>query len=146
MAFQKGNKYGNRFSKENQPANNTGRRPKLYSSIKKIIGTEFGHELAESDYKDIMRGILEMPIDKMQALVRSKEKDANGKYKPNPETPVWVQILVSHINNSIRHGKSDALEFVLDRVFGKNENLNISVGSFESFLKELPDNPEDLDK
>ena len=145
--FEKGNKIGNRFSSENQPAN-TGRKPKLYTTIKKMIGTDFGHELTESDYKDIMQGILEMPVDKMQALVRSKEKDASGRYKPNPDTPVWVQLLISHINNSIRNGKSDALDFVLNRVFGKKDqrDINVTVNSFEKLMGSLPDDPSELDR
>ena len=143
--FEKGNKIGNRFSSENQPPN-AGRKPKVYQFLKDTIGQEVGHELEEKDFQNIMRTLLEMPNDRLQSLIRSKERDENGKYKPNPKTPVWIMILASHINNCIRNGKMDALDSVLDRVFGKNENLNISVGSFESFLKELPDNPEDLDK
>ena len=76
-------------------------------------------------------------FDRMQKEFKEKEEAYKERIR---------QLFNEHINNCIRNGKMDALDSVLDMVFGKNENLNISVGSFESFLKELPDNPEDLDK
>lgn len=133
--FQKGNKIGNRFTKDNQPQKR-GRKPKVYKYLKDTIGEKVGHELEEQDFQDIMQALLELPPDKLQALVRSKEKDENGKWKPNPNTPAWIQILVSHINSCIRYGKVDALDFVLDRVFGKpRETIE---GSIDAQVSKLP--------
>lgn len=136
MAFEKGNKYGNRFNSENQPPNR-GRKPKVYKYLKKTIGETIGHELEEQDFQDIMQALLELPPAKLQALVRSNEIDEKtGRPKPNPDTPAWIQILVSHINSCIRYGKVDALDFVLDRVFGKpKETID---GNIDSTVSRVP--------
>lgn len=129
--FQKGNKIGNRFSKENQP-HNSGRKPKVYAYLKKTIGEKIGHELEEQDFQNIMQALLELPPSKLQALVR----DPDDKTKPNQDTPAWIQILVSHINGCIRYGKVDALDFVLDRIFGKpKETIE---GSIDSTVSKMP--------
>lgn len=117
--FAKGNKVGNRFTSENQPQNR-GRKPKVYKYLKKVVGESVGHELEEQDFKDIMQALIELPPSKLKALVRSTEIDPKtGKPMPNKDTPAWIQMLVSHINACIKYGKTDALDFVLDRVFGK---------------------------
>ena len=116
--FQKGNKKGNRFTSENQPQNR-GRKPKVYKYLKKVVGESVGHELEEQDFKNIMQALIELPPSKLQALVRSTEIDPKtGKPKPNPDTPAWIQMLVSNINACMKYGKLDALEYVLDRSFG----------------------------
>ena len=134
--FKEGNTCGKRFTSENQPPNR-GRKPKLYKYLKKTIGESVGHELEESDFLNIMQALIELPPSKLQALVRSKEMDPEtGRPKPNPNTPAWIQILVSHINGSIRYGRVDALEFVLDRVFGKpKETIE---GSIDSTVSRVP--------
>lgn len=134
--FEKGNKMGNRFTSENQPPNR-GRKPKVYKYLKETIGERVGHELEEQDFQDIMQALLELPPAKLQALVKSTEIDPNtGKPKPNPNTPAWIQILVSHINSCIRYGKVDALDFVLDRVFGKpKETIE---GNIDSTVSKMP--------
>ena len=128
--FQKGNKIGHRFTSENQPQGR-GRKPKVYKYLKKMIGESVGHELEEDDFKNIMQALIELPPSKLQALVRSTEIDSKtGKPKPNPNTPAWIQMLVSHINACIRYGKTDALEFVLERIYGQSKQ--VIEGSIES--------------
>lgn len=136
MKFEKGNKVGHRFTSENQPPNR-GRKPKLYKYLKEVIGEKVGHELEEQDFLNIMQALIELPPSKLQALVKSDEIDPKtGRNKPNPTTPAWIQILVSHINGSIRYGRVDALEFVLDRVFGKpKETIE---GSIDSTVSRVP--------
>lgn len=104
---------GNRFTSENQPQGR-GRKPKLYKYLKDAVGKKVGHELEEGDFQEIMQALIELPPSKLKALVR----DPNDESKPNKDTPAWIQLLVSHINAGIRYGRIDALEFVLDRVYG----------------------------
>lgn len=113
--FKRGNEVGksHRFSSDNQPKKN-GRKPKLYKYLKQVIGEKVGHELEEKDFQEIMQALIELPPSKLRALVRNPKDES----KPNDDTPAWIQILVSHINASIRYGKVDALDFVLDRVYG----------------------------
>lgn len=134
--FEKGNKVGNRFTSENQPPNR-GRKPKVYKYLKQVVGEAVGHELEEQDFKNIMQALIELPPSKLQALVRSTEIDAaTGKPKPNKNTPAWIQMLVSHINACIRYGKTDALEFVLDRVYGQpTQNIE---GTIENQVTKAP--------
>lgn len=134
--FEKGNKVGNRFTSENQPPNR-GRKPKVYKYLKKVVGDAVGHELEEQDFKNIMQALIELPPSKLQALVRSTEIDPNtGKPKPNKDTPAWIQMLVSNINACIRYGKLDALEYVLDRVYGQaTQNIE---GTIENQVVKAP--------
>ena len=134
--FEKGNKVGNRFTSENQPPNR-GRKPKVYKYLQKVVGDAVGHELEEQDFKNIMQALIELPPSKLQALVRSTEIDPNtGKPKPNKDTPAWIQMLVSNINACIRYGKLDALEYVLDRVYGQaTQNLE---GTIENQVVKAP--------
>lgn len=112
MPFEKGNKYGKRFTTENQPEKR-GRKPKLYKCLKEQIGKNIGYELEMGDFQDIMRALLEMTPAELERLV----KKADGTQ--NKQTPAWILMLVSQINMCIRYGRTDALEMVLDRVFGK---------------------------
>ena len=113
--FKRGNEVGksHRFSSDNQPKKN-GRKPKLYKYLKQVIGEKVGHELEEKDFQEIMQALIELPPSKLRALVRNPKDES----KPNDDTPAWIQILVSHINASIRYGKVDALDFVLNRIYG----------------------------
>lgn len=111
--FKQGNKYGNRFTSENQPKNK-GRKPKVYKELKKLLGKEVGHELEEQDFKDIMQALLELPYGKLDKL-----SHAEGNPKAlRGDIPAWVQILVRNIVGSAKRGKIDALEYVLNRLFG----------------------------
>ena len=110
--FEKGNTYGNRFATDNQPKKN-GRKPKLYKYLKEQLGKKVGYELEEGDFQDIMRALLEMTPAELEKLV----KRADGSQ--NKQTPAWILMLVSQINMCIRYGRTDALELILDRVFGR---------------------------
>ena len=137
--FQKGNKKGNRFTSENQPQNR-GRKPKVYKYLKKVVGESVGHELEEQDFKNIMQALIELPPSKLQALVRGTEIDPKtGRPKPNPETPAWIQILVSNINACMKYGKLDALEYVMERSFGQPKQM--IEGTIDS---QVTQKPEDL--
>ena len=137
--FKMGNNIGNRFTSENQPKNK-GRKPKVYKYLKKVVGDAVGHELEEQDFKDIMQALIELPPSKLQALVRGTEIDPKtGRPKPNPDTPAWIQILVSNINACMKYGKLDALEYVLERSFGQPKQM--IEGTIES---QVTQKPEDL--
>lgn len=110
--FEKGNKSGNRFTSENQPANR-GRKPKLYKQLKSMIGQNVGHELEKEDYFNVIRFLMERSPHELERLV----KDANGQ--PNKDTPIWVLNIVSAINSDIRYGRTSTIEMIFDRIFGK---------------------------
>lgn len=134
--FQPGNTVGNRFNSDNQPKKN-GRKPKVYKYLKEVVGDSVGHTLEEQDFKDIMQALIELPPSKLQALVRSTELDPKtGKPKPNPNTPAWIQMLVSNINACMKYGKLDALEYVLDRAFGQPKQT--IEGTIENQISKAP--------
>lgn len=112
MKFEKGNKFGNRFSSENQPPNR-GRKPSLYKRLKQMTGTTVGYELSREDFEGIIRWALEQTPASVAGLLRT----ADGKQNSN--TPLWLINVLSAINSDIREGKLNAFEVLMDRAFGK---------------------------
>ena len=57
--FEKGNKKGNRFSKDNQPEN-PGRKPKIYSILKKKYGIDLAGNGAftQGQIQDLLQSLL----------------------------------------------------------------------------------------
>ncbi len=111
--FQKGNKLGNRFSSTNQPKRKNGRKPKVYNQLKKLVGESVGFELEAEDYNNIIRFLMECDLEKLEKLIKT---DTN---KLNPKVPMWVANIVTAMNSDVRYGRTDTLEMLLDRVFGK---------------------------
>ncbi len=114
--FEKGNKYGNRFSSTNQPKKN-GRKPKLYKQLKEMVGKQVGYELEKEDFENIIRCIIETDLETLEKLV--KVKDKTGKDVLNPKAPIWLVNIITAMNTDVRYGRTDTLEMVFDRVFGK---------------------------
>lgn len=112
MAFEKGNKFGNRFTSENQPKN-SGRKPSVYKYIKSLTGQKAEPEMSREDYYKIIRFLMESTPETLESLVKTKDG------KPNKKTPVWVLNIVSAINADIRYGRTSTVEMLFDRVFGK---------------------------
>lgn len=112
MAFPKGHKFGNRFTSENQPANN-GRKPSVYKYIKDITGKKVAPEMSKEDYFKVIRFLMESTPEVLKGLA----KGTDGK--PNEKTPIWVLNVISAINSDIRYGRTSTVELLFDRVFGK---------------------------
>ncbi len=119
MAFEKGNTYGHRFTSENQPSKkNSGRKPSLYKQLKKLTGRSVGYELEKEDYYNIIRFLMEQDNDTLEKLVTYTDPKT-GKKSMNPKCPIWVVSVVSAINADARFGRTNTVEMVFDRVFGK---------------------------
>ena len=82
---------GNRFSSTNQPKN-PGRKPSLYNHIKKLLGTE---------------AKMEQPLDNLKRLADSKS------------TPIWIVGVVRAIVKDANIGRTNTLDSLFDRLFGK---------------------------
>lgn len=114
--FQKGNTLGNRFSSTNQPKKN-GRKPKMYKQLKEMIGKAVGYTLEQEDYYNIIRFLMEQDLETLERFI--KTKDAKGKDVLNPKVPIWVINIVTAINTDVRYGRTNTVEMLFDRVFGK---------------------------
>lgn len=113
MTFVKGNKYGNRFTSENQPKG-AGRKPSIFKFIKKQTGTTVAPEMSKEDYIKVIRFLMERSASELEPLV----KGADGKVNSN--TPIWVVNVISAIHSDIRYGRTSTVEMLFDRVFGKS--------------------------
>lgn len=118
MSFEKGNTLGNRFSSENQPRRKNGRKPSLYKQLKRMTGKKVGFELEKDDFFNIIRFLMEQDSETLEQLVVVKDP-VTGKKTMNPKTPVWVVSIVSAINSDAKYGRTNTVEMVFDRVFGK---------------------------
>lgn len=112
MAFEKGHKFGNRFTSENQPKN-PGRKPSIYKYVKDITGKKIAPEMSKEDYHKVIRFLMESTPEILEGLVK------NPDGTPNKKTPVWVLNVVSAINADIRYGGTYTVDSLFDRVFGK---------------------------
>lgn len=112
MGFEKGHKYGNRFTSENQPQTR-GRKPALYKRLKALTGTKIDYELSKEDYFKIIRWVMEQNTRTLKSLLRGDDG------KPNEDTPLWLLNIISAINSDIRYGRTSTVEMIFDRVFGK---------------------------
>lgn len=117
MKFQKGNKYGNRFSSTNQP------KKKRSNPINAVV-KEFTKENEIPKVDDVRRmylSIMTMPKKKIEELYNSEEQ------------PVLVRVVARAI---LSKNGFDYIEKMLDRTFGKpilvtenyNENRDIGEG------------------
>ena len=116
--FEKGNTMGNRFSTTNQPRKKNGRKPKLYKQLKELIGKSVGYELEQEDFNNIIRCLMESDLETLEKLIKVKDPKT-GQDKLNPKVPMWVANIVTAMNTDVRYGRTDTLEMLLERVFGK---------------------------
>lgn len=91
---------GNRFSKDNQPAN-PGRKPRLYTLAKQTAN------IGWDEFRDVMMMLMNSTKDGLKAIIDDKE------------TPVWVCNVARAIWNDTNRGKLDALRELMDRTYGK---------------------------
>lgn len=109
MAFQKGNKFGNRFTSTNQPKVN-GRKPYLYTQLKDV------YEISQMEYRKVVMFLMNATKEEIEKLSK------------NPDTPVWVVNICTAFLNDVKRGTTYLLSELTDRLFGKprqvNENYN----------------------
>ena len=115
--FEKGNTLGNRFSSTNQPKKN-GRKPKMYKQLKEMIGKAVGYTLEQEDYYNIIRFLMEQDLETLDRFIKVKDPKT-GQNVLNPKVPIWVFNIVTAINTDVRYGRTNTVEMLFDRVFGK---------------------------
>lgn len=110
--FTKGNKFGNRFSSKNQPAN-AGRRPSLLTKLERITKKEFGVELSKSDYDTLYAWALERTPAELEELKDDKSKDV----------PLIVLVLIKSLLGDMADGKMNSLKMIMEQINKKPNEL-----------------------
>ena len=90
---------GNRFSTTNQPANR-GRKPHLYKFAKE-------EGVSVEEYKLAISYLFNLTTDQVRAL------------KEAEDTPVWVGVICTALLTDIKHGRTNTVFELADRLFGK---------------------------
>lgn len=133
--FKKGNKYGNRFSRNNQPQKR-GRKPTLYKSLKQIVGDNIDYDLSDADFWKIIRWTIEQTPRTLEKLIK------NPDGTPNKETPLWLISIINAINRDIKYGRTRTIDMIFDRIFGK---ATVVVENEITAQIDPPINPSSLD-
>ena len=112
MVFQKGNKFGNRFTSTNQPTNG-GRKPKVYTQIKDV------YTISLEEYRRVVQYLMNCTQNEIDQLRNS------------PDTPIWIVNLCAALVNDTKKGTTYLLTELTDRLYGKpkqiTENFNENV-------------------
>lgn len=98
--FEKGNKFGNRFSSTYQPKKN-GRKPRLYTIARKSYGIDVG------EFRDVVLYLMQCTRAEVEAIANAND------------TPVWVINIARAIYKDAGIGRLSVLSELFDRVFGK---------------------------
>ena len=61
---------------------------------------------------------MESDLETLEKLIKVKDPKT-GQDKLNPKVPMWVANIVTAMNTDVRYGRTDTLEMLLERVFGK---------------------------
>lgn len=100
MPFEKGNKFGNRFSSTCQPKKN-GRKPRLYTIAKKSYGIDV------AEFRDVVLYLMQCTKKELETVMNDEK------------TPIWVVNIARAISKDAGFGRLSVLPELLDRVFGK---------------------------
>ena len=107
MTFQPGNKVGRQFSAIHQPRH-SGRKPALFKQLTTLVDKEVKLELSKEDFNRLQRWLLERTKDELLTICR------------NPETPVFIMVLILSMLADLKNGKFNTIERIFDRVFGRS--------------------------
>ena len=131
MGFQKGNKYGNRFSSTNQPTV-TGRKPKIYTQIKDV------YSISLEEYRRVIQHLMNCNKDEITALANAKD------------TPIWIVNLCTALVNDTKKGTTYLLTELTDRLYGKpkqiTENYNDNTERNQAIVKFVKEDEEEDDQ
>ena len=134
MPFQKGHKFGNRFSKDNQPAKNNGRPQKLSNQIGTI----------PKDAQQRMYSIL------YKATTFNSREEAIKYFKEEKDKGEYGFILELAINALQGRNGWQVLMDIMDRLFGKpkqiTENYNDNTERNQAIVKFVKEDEEDDDQ
>jgi hypothetical protein len=118
---------GNRFSSTNQPKN-SGRKPSLYKTLR-----EQYPELSREDFDKMSNGLLQKSREDIEAIATDKD------------TPMWIAAIATALRAQMVAGKTDALEMLLDRFWGKpKSSLDVTSSgySLKGFRSFIPDDKD----
>lgn len=113
MAFEKGNKYGNRFSSSNQPKKRGG-KTNVFAQLRKEVEKDLGCKISEIDINNICAMALFGNAEMHQAYLTGED----GK-TPNQATPMVLMNLIRAIQIQTKTGRTDAIEKIIERLYGK---------------------------
>lgn len=133
--FTKGNKFGNRFTSKNQPAN-AGRRPSLLTKLERITKKEFGVELSKSDYDTLYAWALERTPAELDELKDDKSKDV----------PLIVLVLIKSLLGDMADGKMNSLKMIMDQINKKPDEVITTERKPLHEIFNFIDNSNDKDK
>lgn len=134
MKFAKGNKLGNRFSSENQPPKErVGRKPKAIKQLEAIVKEKFGISLTKDDKYQILEWILERSADDLNNIINNKT------------LPIFIVNIARAIVTDSKKGRTNTVEMLFDRFFGKAIQVQELTGKNGSpLVQQLSD--EELEK
>lgn len=130
MPFQKGNKYGNRFSSTNQPDSKVVKRKK--SSIYGLLKERY-ENLSKEDFVEMSNFLMQCTREEFKDIAENKE------------TPMWVINMISALKNDIDKGQTDTIERLWDRQWGKAKNsMEITGAEGKDLIPQRPLTKEEL--
>lgn len=158
--FEKGNKKGNRFSKDNQPES-PGRKPKIFSTLKKKYGIDLAANGAftQGQIQDLLQSLLCVDVRQTTALNLSINNDIRkiaeqlkngGQPESLNKNEVIAQVFVAlsqAINRETAKGESHTIRWIIEYLFGKatqpiegdmqvtNNSVDLSALSDEELLQ-----------
>lgn len=160
MAFEKGNKLGRKFTKENQPES-PGRKPKIFSTLKKKYGIDLAAygAFTQGQIQDLLQSLLCVDVRQTTALNLSINNDIRkiaeqlkngGQPESLNKNEVIAQVFVAlsqAINRETAKGESHTIRWIIEYLFGKatqpiegdmqvtNNSVDLSALSDEELLQ-----------
>lgn len=112
MPFEKGHKYGNRFSSTNQPKKRGG-KTNVFVQLRKEVEKDLGCKISEIDINNICAMALFGNAEMHQAYLTGQDG------KANQATPMVLMNLIRAIQIQTKNGRTDTVEKIIERLFGK---------------------------
>lgn len=145
MAFEKGNKQGNRFSSTNQPKKRGGKPSYLKMLCKKLgIKPNAIPDLTNDELNDVLRLALFTTPNAAKKYIKS----ANDDKKLNGDADFFALNLFACLQKNIAKGNLDIIAWIIERLYGKavqpiesdvnvvtNHSLDLSNLSTEELLQ-----------
>lgn len=112
MPFQKGHKFGNRFSRTNQPKKRGG-KTNVFAQLRKDVEKELGCKLSEVDINSLLFFAAFGGADMHKEYLTQEDGKTNG------ETPMVLMNFIRAIQIQTKIGRTDTVERIVERLFGK---------------------------
>jgi hypothetical protein len=127
MTLQKGHKTGNRLSATNQPKRN-GRKPSHVKQLVKALHIDDAtQDISTEDIYKLMGYLLVATKSKIEIMLR------------HPDLPFLIVNQIRAMVMDFQNGKTDTVDKILDRLYGKAQQKTELTGAGGSQL--IPDRP-----